>query len=155
MPSERDLDGWDLLAAPSLAQPIPGDYQVIVVGDRQLAIPCDSIGEVTQSLSPAFVPGVDPAILGVLMWDGQVCVVVSTHLLLGIARPESSSCPLLVEVEVATETFFIEIDEMTDIMVSSVSNPNIEQTPLVSGYLETAGERLAVLDLDALIRFSG
>ncbi len=152
MPFERDFDGWDLLAAPSSAQPIPRDYQVVVVGGRQLAIPSDSIGELTQSLSPTFVPGVDPAIIGVLMWDGQVCVVVSTHRLLGLARPDNSG--LLVEVAVATENFFIEIDEMTDVVVSGVPDHMIDRTPLVAGYLDTVGGRLAVLDLDAMIRFS-
>ncbi len=146
------FDGWDLVAEPP---PTKREFRAVAVGQGNYIIASDAIAGVLEGASPAAVPGSDPAIVGVLMWEGQVAAVISVAARLGLvsssAGKTASKC--LIQIEVASEIFFLEVDEVTEKVVPGVPEHATDPVPFVSGFLASGVDRFAVLDLDALTRF--
>ena len=145
------FDGWDLVAEPP---PVERDFQSIIVGGRAFAIAADAVRGQLGPMRPTPVPGAVRFVRGVLMWEGQVVPVLATDARLSLPRRPGAGGPLpLLQLEVAGESFFLEVEEIAEVIAGGRLEPADGEVPMVLGFIEKDERRIPVLDLDALTGF--
>ncbi len=144
------FDGWDLTAEPPPAQ---RDFQAIVVGGRSFAVPNDAVRWSMAATGATPVPGSHPHLRGVVMWKGQVVPVVATCDRLALTLTRVSKQAVFLGLEVGGESFFLEVDAIGQVIAGNRVDPGLPGESMVVGFVESSGEEVPVLDLDALTDF--
>lgn len=144
------FDGWDLVS--ETAPRTPG-FQVLRIAGRRFAVDSQRVVAAVESAAPTQVPGTPSWVRGVILWEGQVVPVVATAQRLGLELLADAAAISLLQVEVAGEPFFIEIESLGEVV--NTLDIELSDEPLVLGFIELDGDPVPVLDLDAVTDVGG
>lgn len=129
---------------------------VFRVGGVVCALPAGVVREILPAARPTRVPGVPPAVEGLVNVRGGLVTLVDGHVLLGQPRPADAELAVLL-LDRAGKVAGLTVGEVLDFLeVPSAAVATREQLPgvdpsIVKAVGEWAGRRFVLLDLDALL----
>jgi chemotaxis signal transduction protein len=130
-----------------------GSFVLLHIGERRFAFPAGLVTELAPAVRLHRFPHTSSHLLGVIMRRGKIVPVYDQRSVFGAKRSSANLFYLLAECNfgAARELFAVPINGES-VLVSGELQPSENVGPeYVAGFIAVAGERIDVLDLNALI----
>jgi chemotaxis signal transduction protein len=128
-------------------------FVLLHIGERRFAFPASLVSELAPAVRLHRFPHTSSHLLGVLMRRGKIVPVYDPRSVFGAKRSSANLFYLLAECKFgdARELFAVPINGES-VLVSAEFQPSETARPeYVAGFIAIGGERIEVLDLNALI----
>jgi chemotaxis signal transduction protein len=131
----------------------PNSFVLLHIGERRFAFPASLVTELAPAVRLHRFPHTSSHLLGVLMRRGKVVPVYDPRSAFGAKRSSANLFYLLAECNfgAARELFAVPINGESVLVSGELQASEIAGPEYVAGFIAVAGERIDVLDLNALV----
>jgi chemotaxis signal transduction protein len=130
-----------------------GSFVLLHIGERQFAFPAGLVTELAPAVRLHRFPHTSSHLLGVIMRRGKIVPVYDPRSVFGVKRSSANLFYLLAECNfgAARELFAVPINGESVLVSSELQASETARPEYVAGFIAVGGERVDVLDLNALI----
>ena len=130
-----------------------GSFVLLHIGERRFAFPAGLVTELAPAVRLHRFPHTSSHLLGVIMRRGKIVPVYDPRSVFGAKRSSANLFYLLAECNfgAARELFAVPINGESVLVSGELQAPEIAGPEYVAGLIAVAGDRVNVLDLNALI----